>query len=125
LPHRTVAHWIQRWATEKDHKAVVELLVAGTSHHADVGLQLPNGRWNAFEVVDTCDTNVVDAVKASLLDSTAVEALTLVAFQKQILARLKKMIDAEASLRGVLDRVHYETAEFFMSHESSTKEASK
>jgi len=117
LPHRTVAHWIYQWASAQGCMAQVEFPVVGTSHHADAGLQLANGKWHAFEVVDTCDSNIVDAVRASLLESTAVETVTIVAFQKRLLDKLRRMIEAETVLGDVLERVQYETAEAFMPRE--------
>jgi len=97
---------------QQECEAYIEWPVPGTHHRADIGACI-KGKWHVFEVANTCFDNLVDAVRASLLVSSAVESVTIVTKLKSEHARVRKVL-AAPDLAGVMDRVHLSTFDYYL-----------
>lgn len=112
IVHVHGAWWARDWALKQGYEAVLEWLVPGTSHPADVGY-CARGKWHVIEVVDTCFKNLADAIRASLLVSKAVETVTIVTKLKSEHARVRRALAAN-DLVPVMGRVHLSTFDYYL-----------
>lgn len=110
IAHNHVCHWLSIWGERQCFKVEIEALVPGTNHAADC-LWSKDGILHAFEVVATCEGNVLSHLNACFIQSTAVTTVTLVAFQKSILDDLRRIVTSERAMAPYLDRVRWLSAE--------------
>jgi len=110
IAHNHVCHWLAMWGKGQGYKTEIEALVPGTNHAADC-LWSKDGILHAFEVVATCEGNILSHLDACFVQSTAVTTVTLVAFQKTVLEDLRRIVTSERAMAPYLDRVRWLSAE--------------
>ena len=110
IAHNHVSHWLAMWGKGQGYKTEIEALVPGTNHAADC-LWSKDGILHAFEMVATCESNILSHLDACFIQSTAVTTVTLVAFQKSVLDDLRKIVTQERPLAPYLDRIRFVSAE--------------
>jgi len=114
VAHVNCVHIIARYLAARSARPIIEKLIPNTSHHADVAVQGRDGRWDVFEVVINCESNIVSHLQACFLHSALCGHVTLVACQRKHLKRLEEMIKAEPSLAPYHSRIKYETLDKYM-----------
>lgn len=67
-----------------------------------------------FEVVTTCDRNIVDHLKACFLDSDQVDEVRIVTFQKNEHKKLQTKIETEDLLKPFREKIIYESLETYV-----------
>jgi hypothetical protein len=113
IAHRHLAHWLV-WRGEKEgFRAALEWVVPSTNHPVDAAW-LDGDHVRAFEVVVDETDNLISHLEACLIQSQAVETVTIVACQKSQLRDIERQVRSAASLQAVLDRISYEDAETFL-----------
>jgi hypothetical protein len=110
IAHSHVCHWLAMLGTKQGYKVEIEALVPGTNHAADC-LWHKDDALHVFEVVSTCEGNILSHLDACFAQSTAVTTVALVAFQKTVLEDLRRTVAEEAPLAPYLDRVRFLSAE--------------
>ena len=113
IAHRHFCHAILRYQKAQGHKARLEMVVPGTAHPVDVGARR-GGALHVYEVIDTCETNLVDHLHACFVQSDQVATVTIVAPQKQHLRQLEQMVEADLSLMAFRERIKFEPVESFL-----------
>jgi hypothetical protein len=111
--HRNCAYWARDWARQQGYEAFLEWLATGSNHPVDVAYGVGD-RFHVIEVVDKCDQNLVDSIRSSLMLSTVVETVTVVAKQKKLASDLRAKLQATPELAAVIDRVRYNTYDFYL-----------
>jgi len=110
IAHRRYCRWVMMYLERQGLRPQIEAVVPGTSHPADVAYCV-DGRWHVYEIVSTCDDNLIQHAEACLLQSSSVETLTIVAAQKSILALIERKFRAEGALAPVLRKVRWQPLE--------------
>lgn len=72
---------------------------------------LPDGTVICLEVVTTCDRNIIDHIKACFIDSSQIDEVRIVTFQKSEHAKLQKKVSSEELLNPFKDKIKYESLE--------------
>jgi hypothetical protein len=67
-----------------------------------------------FEVISTCETNIIGHLKACLMKSTVVATVTIVAPQKSMLKELEEAVEAELRLMPYRARIKFQPLEPFI-----------
>jgi hypothetical protein len=67
-----------------------------------------------FEVISTCETNIIGHLKACLMESTVVATVTIVAPQKSMLKELEEAVEAELRLMPYRARIKFQPLEPFI-----------
>jgi hypothetical protein len=114
MEHRHAAHWIHGVHRRRGWHSQIEWPVPGTGepgHPGDVACRRGD-RWEVYEIVVDAD-NLFQHLRACLLMSEVVEAVTVVAATKKKLGQLEAQVEAEAALQSVLARVRYEPVETY------------
>jgi hypothetical protein len=112
LRHVTWSHWIAMAAAQDGHSAQLEFVVPGSSHPVDVCVER-NGEWHAYEVVVTCESNLINHLLAIFNPESPVATATIVAARKMELKQIRKSIVAVPELAAFQDRIHYEPVSIF------------
>ncbi|GMU83713.1 MAG: hypothetical protein AMXMBFR47_35830 [Planctomycetota bacterium] len=113
VEHRHGEHWIAKVGLLRGFKTHIEWEVPGTSHRTDA-LWQGEGFARAFEIIVTCEKNLVDHVRACLIQSSVIDQVTVIAGTQVELREQKAMIDAAADLAAVRDRVDYECIDAYL-----------
>ena len=85
----------------------------GTSFNADVG-HIANGKLHITEVCNTAIDNIVDHVRACLLESIAVETVTIATANNATGQKARQLIKGTPEISGLLDRIKFESIEKVM-----------
>jgi len=104
--HRHMCHFAKWMEERRGNKAILEWPVPGTSHPTDVGVR-KDGAWHAYEIADTCTSNLPDHLRACFIDSSEVATVTIVAPQKAMLKRIEQMLDPCLDLMPFRSRTVY------------------
>lgn len=114
LAHDHAKNWIRLDLQRQGYEASCEYPVPGDrTHYADVGCKI-DGQLHVCEVVYKSHANVILHLSACFLESEAVAVVTVVAFTKIHLAKLRKLVDAEPSLRPFADRIRWDVIEGYL-----------
>ena len=107
LPHRTISHWICEVGRKRGYEVHIEWVVPGTTHATDAAWFVDGG-YEVFEVIVTCERNIVDHVRASLLtELSPVKRVTIVAPVADTLKSVEKRLRRWAEFESVQDRVGF------------------
>lgn len=113
IAHRHFAHWIAMVGEHRGHEATCEWNVPGTNHPVDTAWHVEDA-WHAFEVVVTCEDNLAAHLTACLINSEAVETVTIVSPQKSLRDKLQRSVASEMLLAPILERVKFEVIETYL-----------
>lgn len=113
IEHRHGEHWIAKVGSLRGFKTHVEWEVPGTLHRTDA-LWRGENLVRAFEIILTCKKNLVDHVRACLIQSNVIHQVTVIAGTQAELRKQKAMIDEADDLAGVRDRVDYECIDVYL-----------
>lgn len=113
LGHEFLAHSIHRVGCARGHDSHLEYRVPGSSHIADVAWII-DGAPHTIECVATCTRNLKGHIRACFVESNAVATLTIVPFQKAIVEKLRKQLEADPDIAPHLERVRWDVAETFV-----------
>jgi hypothetical protein len=116
ITHRHFAHWIKQHFEKQGRQAHIEWLVPGTSHPADVAVQLENG-WTVFEVCVTCFDNLVSHMKACFESSNAVSHLTIVVATRAQMNEIKKNLRSDFVFTMYADRISFDVIQNYVMKE--------
>lgn len=112
IEHMHAAVWIQAVGKRTGYESATEWSVPPSmTHPVDVSWRVSE-RWRAFEICWSAD-NLPSHIKACLIDSDAVESVTVVTFEKRELAALRDAVEAAFPLSPILTRVRYETLQAY------------
>lgn len=107
VAHRTIADWLRQLAQRHGLEAALELEAAGTRHPVDLATKDPDGRFHAYEIINTCEANIVGHVQACLLRSQAIGEVTIVVPVRRVQDEILGHLRGEPSLEPVLGRVNF------------------
>lgn len=113
ITHTHHCQWIARVGESRSHLVHTEWPVPGTSHPADVAWNR-DGSWRVFEVIVGCSENILSHIKACLVESDAVETVTIVTCQQKIRDQVRKNIESQLVMSPLLSRIHHEVIETYM-----------
>ena len=108
-PHCHMAHWVVWQGERRGYKTAIEWTVPGTSHAADVA-HFHDGLVDLFEIVSTCESNLLSHLEACF-SAKEVASVTIVAATKSELKGIQKDLESQPALAPYLDRVFYVPAE--------------
>lgn len=110
IAHSHVCHWLAMLGQRRGFKTEIEALVPGTNHAADC-LWTKDGGLHVYEVVATCEGNILSHLDACFAQSTSVTTVTLVAFQKTVLDDLRTIVAGERPMAPYMSRIAFLSAE--------------
>lgn len=113
IEHRHAEQWIARVGSLRGYKVRMEAKSPGSSHRVDTIWQ-KDGHARAFEVIVTCDSNLPDHLRACLIQSTAIQRVTIIAGTQIELQKQRMMIEDTPDLAPVLDHIDYESIDIYL-----------
>ena len=113
ISHRHFAHWIKFHFANMGYRVVLEWVVPGTNHPADVAVQLENG-WHVFEICVTASANVLSHIEACFESPGLVRRVTVIAGTRKQLKELEKSIQAEWLFAIHADQVDFDVIENYL-----------
>ncbi len=111
--HQFICHWIVMDASNQGFEAMCEWRGTGVNYAADCGCQRPDERWNAYEVIVGCKSNLVSHLEHLVL-CPEVADVVVVCIQKSVVAQLQKELANEPVVAQLGDRLKWELAETYM-----------
>lgn len=113
ITHRQVAAWIADVERRAGRTHVqLEWLVPGTNHPVDVAS--PGGDLRLFEVVVTCEANLVASLTSCFASTVPVGCVTVVALQRAILDEVRQVVLAAPQLAREQARIKFEVADTYL-----------
>jgi len=113
ITHTHICRWIQSWGIKNGYEeSIYEWLVPGTAHNCDAGLK-HNGKYVAVEVVVRCRSNILDHIKLCF-QSEQIDSMMIVTCTKTQADAIRKRIVSDLDVNQYLQRISFQTAEFFM-----------
>jgi hypothetical protein len=114
IKHRHWAHWAYAWAVERGYEqCTIEPRVPGTTHFGDVGFRA-GGILHIVQVIAHCDSNIIDHVRAALVESHSVDVLTFVTPLKSQWDDIRARILTDPQLAFCIDHVHFDVVETYL-----------
>lgn len=113
IAHRHFAYWLMRVGQKSGFEAHREWQVPGSNHATDCAWKTDDG-WACFEVAITCMNNLASHIQACLAPTAEVTRVTIVAAQLAIIDKIRRQLNADASLDALRDHVAYETIETYI-----------
>ncbi len=113
IAHQSISQWITMEGNRQKQKSRCGSLVPGTDYVADAIRQVGPELWDAYEVVVTCSSNLLDHI-TMLSQSSQVRNIIIVCCQKKIAQNLQKQLASEPVVKSLGSRLRWELAESFL-----------
>jgi len=114
IDHCHYEHWINECSVRRGYQeCTIEPRVLGTPYFGDVGFE-KDGRRYIVQIVVHCDSNVTHHVRASLIESNAVDVLLFVTPMKSQWDDIRAKIMADPDLVFCIDRIQFDVVEAYM-----------
>lgn len=114
LSHRTFAHWIKDHFERKGYTALIEGLVPGTNHPADVLLKSPEGQYSVSEICVTSSDNLLSHIHACFEACSVIEAMTVITTTKAKARQLKNQMLSAVGFKAYACKITYETIQNYV-----------
>lgn len=114
LPHRTFAHWIQDHFERKGYTAVIEGMVPGTNHPADLLLQSPEGEYWVVEVCVTASDNLLSHIQACFEACDVIAKMIVVTTTKTQAREIRSQILGAVGFKPYAAKITCETIDTYI-----------
>ncbi len=113
IAHRHISHWIAMCGDLQGYPSKCEFTVRGTNHRVDCAWQIDADTYDVFEVIVTCEKNVVEHL-TKLAPCSCVRTITVVCTQKREIQRLQASLGHEEVVEALQGRLKWDLAATYL-----------
>jgi hypothetical protein len=113
ITHRHYAHWICSHFARQGHQPMIEWIVPGTTHPADVAVNV-DGCWCAFEITVTASENLTSHLEACFDRSNVVTNLTIITGTAKEAQAVREQLAAAPTYVAHADKVAFDVIEHYL-----------